>query len=75
MIVELFSNFDFSADLILLPEMFTTGFTMSASELAEPMDGETITWMKDFARGKNALVGGSIIIRENDQFYNQPMLA
>ena len=73
-IVELFSHFDSSADLILLPEMFTTGFSMAASELAETMDGETVIWMKDFARERNALVGGSIIIRENGQFYNRFVL-
>lgn len=58
-------------DLIVLPEMFTTGFTMNTHPLAETMSGKTIDWMKKIAHQKNAALTGSIIIEENNQFYNR----
>jgi len=57
--------------LIILPEMFSTGFTMNASEVAETMQGETIEWMKLKAKQKNAAITGSVIITENGEFYNR----
>lgn len=60
-----------STDLIVLPEMFTTGFSMSPKLLAEKMDGETVLWMKKLAVEKNILLMGSIIIEENTNFYNR----
>ncbi len=50
-------------DLIILPEMFTTGFTMNSSVLAETMDGKTVAWMKQQAKTKNAVIVGSLIIK------------
>lgn len=71
-------NFDSKIDeiqsevnLIVLPEMFSTGFTMNASEVAETMQGETIEWMKLKAKQKNAAVTGSVVITENEKFYNR----
>lgn len=58
-------------DLIVLPEMFSTGFTMRASEMAETMQGETIQWMKTIAQSKNCAITGSLIIAENNKFYNR----
>ena len=58
-------------DLIVLPEMFTTGFTMDAKLYAESMDGVSVSWMKEMAAEKNASVCGSLIIAENDKFYNR----
>ena len=58
-------------DLIILPEMFSTGFTMNASEVAETMEGETIVWMKQIAKKMNSAIVGSLIIKENHQFYNR----
>jgi omega-amidase len=57
--------------LIVLPEMFTTGFTMQAATLAEPMDGITVQWMQQMASQKNAVVCGSVIITENSNYYNR----
>ena len=51
-------------DLIILPEMFSTGFTMNAQHLAETMTGDTIIWMPDVANKKQAAIVGSIIIKE-----------
>ena len=61
-------------DMILLPEMFTTGFTMNARECAETMDGKTVSWMQKMAVLKNAVLVGSIIIEENYKFYNRLLL-
>ena len=60
-----------SIDLIILPEMFTTGFTMNASKVSESMDGETILWMQNLAKDKNSAITGSIIISEENHFYNR----
>lgn len=58
-------------DLIILPEMFTTGFTMEAAQNAETMQGESIQWMKKMAVEKEAAITGSIIIEENNQYFNR----
>ncbi len=58
-------------DLILLPEMFTTGFSMKAAELAEEMDGETVAWMMAMAQEKRAVVMGSLIIKDQEYYYNR----
>lgn len=60
-----------TTDLVVLPEMFTTGFTMRSRELAEGMDGRTVLWMKEQAEGLDAALYGSIIIREGDHCYNR----
>jgi predicted amidohydrolase len=58
-------------DLIVLPEMFSTGFTMNASMVAEKMNGETIGWMQKIAKKKNMALCGSLVISEADNFYNR----
>lgn len=58
-------------DLIVLPEMFTTGFSMNAVELAEEIDGPTVNWMKKNAIEKESAVVGSVIIKEKEQYYNR----
>lgn len=58
-------------DLIILPEMFTTGFTMNAAELAEPMNGKTMQWMEKTARQYDCVITGSIIIKEAGKYYNR----
>lgn len=58
-------------ELVILPEMFTTGFSMSPQNLAEPKDGETITWMKKLSQEKNIVIVGSIIASENSHYYNR----
>ena len=58
-------------DIIVLPEMFTTGFTMNASEVAEDMTGDTVSWMQKMAQQKKAAIVGSVVIRANDHFYNR----
>jgi predicted amidohydrolase len=58
-------------DLIILPEMFTSGFTMQASAVADQADGEILGWMKNMARAKQAVITGSIVIEENKKYYNR----
>ncbi|MCC9168785.1 amidohydrolase [Pontibacter harenae] len=60
-----------ATDLIVLPEMFTTGFSMNAAELAEAPEGETLQWMQQTAQQHNAVVTGSVIVKEADNFYNR----
>ncbi|MDN3596179.1 amidohydrolase [Zunongwangia endophytica] len=60
-----------SVALIVLPEMFTTGFSMNAENLAEEDDGETFLWMKEQAKIKDSAVTGSVIITENGNYYNR----
>ena len=58
-------------DLILLPEMFNTGFTNATKHLAEMMNMKTFRWMKQQANQTGAVVAGSLIIREGEQFFNR----
>jgi omega-amidase len=58
-------------DLILLPEMFTTGFCMATEELAETMDGDTVQWMRQIAAQKNAVIAASLMVNAGGHFYNR----
>lgn len=58
-------------DLIVLPEMFSSGFTMNPKTVAETMQGETITWLQHLAKAKNCAIIGSLVIEENGNFYNR----
>ncbi|MEM6685557.1 MAG: amidohydrolase [Bacteroidota bacterium] len=60
-----------AVDIIVLPEMFTSGFTMHPESVAETMDGTTITWLKNLAKEKNAAITGSLVIAENGNHYNR----
>ncbi|MBK5284025.1 MAG: amidohydrolase [Bacteroidia bacterium] len=58
-------------DIIVLPEMFTTGFTMNAIANAEEMKGETLLWMQSQAKKKNGVIIGSLIILEKGKYFNR----
>ena len=58
-------------DLIVLPEMFNTGFVVDPEDMAEEMQGETMQWMQKQAEEKQAVICGSLIIKENYNFYNR----
>ena len=60
-----------AVDIIVLPEMFTSGFTMNATKVAESMAGETVLWMKKIATEKNMAVMGSLVIEEKTKFHNR----
>ncbi|MEL7003777.1 MAG: amidohydrolase [Bacteroidota bacterium] len=59
------------SDIIVLPEMFSTGFSMSSRQLAEPMNFTAFKWMKQMASQTGSALTGSIIIKENDAYYNR----
>lgn len=61
--------------LILLPEMFGSGFTMNAKKVAEPMTGPGVEFLKNCSKQKNAWVGGSLAIEADGKFYNRFLLA
>ena len=58
-------------DLIVLPEMFTTGFTLNPAAVFETMEGETIQWLQLVAKVKNSAITGSLIIKEKNNYYNR----
>lgn len=58
-------------DLVVLPEMFSTGFTMNTHPLAEPMDGPTMDWLRKTAAELDAAITGSFICKEGDRYYNR----
>lgn len=60
-----------TVDLIVLPELFSTGFTMNAESVAETMKGETVEWMLKIATKKQSALTGSVIIKDNNLFYNR----
>ena len=60
-----------TTDVILFPEMFNTGFCPENIDLSEPMNGETVEWMKQLSKDKRCAVAGSLMIKENDNVYNR----
>ena len=58
-------------DLIVLPEMFSTGFGMQPQKIAETMQGETVKWLQKTAIEKQAAITGSVVIVENNNYYNR----
>lgn len=64
-----------TTDIIVLPEMFTTGFSMEARKLAESMDGSTMKWIIQQAKVINSVILGSFIAVENENYYNRLVVA
>ncbi len=62
-------------DLVVLPEMFTSGFTMEPEKNAEAPGGETYDWLREQARALDAMVGGSIAVNDHGRFFNRFVLA
>lgn len=58
-------------EIVVLPEMFSTGFSMEAATLAEPMEGETVQWMQRLAVKRKIILTGSVIIKEGEHYYNR----
>ena len=57
--------------LTILPEMFSTGFSMDPISYAETMDGESVHWMKRVAADKKTILVGSLMIKEGDKYFNR----
>lgn len=62
-------------DIVLLPEMFSTGFSVGKEGIAEKMDGQTVNWMLEKASEKNCLLVGSVLIEENKNYFNRLIAA
>ncbi len=58
-------------EVIILPEMFSTGFSMQPEKYAETMDGETVEWMKKIASSKKIILTGSLMIKEDEAYFNR----
>lgn len=58
-------------DLVVLPETFTTGFSMNAPDLAQPMDGPAVAWMRETARSRQTDIVGSMIVAEGGAYMNR----
>jgi predicted amidohydrolase len=71
MLEQKINSIDTKTEVIILPEMFTTGFSMQPKLFAEKMDGATIHWMKKMAATKKIILTGSIIIEEDGNYYNR----
>ena len=66
-----FDRLNPAADIVLLPELFSTGFTMNSHLVSEPMNGITIQWMQSWAAQWDVLLGGSLVIEEEGKFFNR----
>ena len=71
MLEEKINGIKEKTEVIILPEMFSTGFSMNAASLAEDKEGETVLWMKRLSAEKKVIICGSLIIKENEKFYNR----
>ncbi len=60
-----------NTDIIVLPEMFNTGFSMNSKKLAETIDGKSVKWLKTKSNEKNAVIVASLIIKESNNYYNR----
>ena len=58
-------------ELVVLPEMFSTGFSMQPQKLAETMEGETLKWMKKLAAQKKVILAGSLMISDEGKYFNR----
>jgi predicted amidohydrolase len=68
---DFLSRLNPSTDLVMLPEMFSTGFSMNVAELAETMDGETIGWMRKRSSEHQIAILGSLIVGEGNSYFNR----
>jgi predicted amidohydrolase len=71
MLEEKINSIQEKTQLVILPEMFSTGFSMKTELLAEKMDGITVQWMKRIAAQKKIILTGSVIIEEEGQYFNR----
>lgn len=71
---RLLQQMDRATDLVVLPEMFATGFTMHADEHAERMNGRSVSWMAETANQTGAAICGSLIINDSGKHFNRFIL-
>lgn len=71
MLEEKINSIKEKTEVVVLPEMFSTGFSMKPEQLAETMEEETVQWMKRVAAEKRIILTGSVIIKEKENYYNR----
>lgn len=71
MLEQKISGIEDKTEIVILPEMFNTGFSMNPGVLAESMNDETVAWMKKVSRENGIILTGSIIIEEDAKYYNR----
>jgi predicted amidohydrolase len=74
MFSEKIDSINEKVDLIILPETFSTGFSMNNS-IAETMDGKSVTWLKEYAAKKQCCIAGSLLIKDEGNYYNRMIIA
>ena len=68
---ELLAQVPDGTQLVMLPEMFSTGFTMASAAVAEPMDGPTVTWLVERAAQLDKTICGSVVIEAQGEYFNR----
>lgn len=71
MLEQKIMNIAEKTEVVVLPEMFSTGFSMKPEQFAESMDGAALQWMKKIAAAKKIILTGSLIIKEDDKYFNR----
>jgi omega-amidase len=71
MLEEKINGIKEKTEVVVLPEMFSTGFSMKPEQLAETMEGETVEWMKRVSAETKLILTGSVIIKQNNNYYNR----
>ena len=71
MFEEKINSISGKTEIVIIPETFSTGFSIKPKELAETMAGETIKWMQRVAAEKKVILTGSVIIKENENYHNR----
>lgn len=71
MFSQILADLSDPTDVVILPEMFTTGFTMDSHNQAEPISGPSVTWMRDMAANYQIVLAGSLVIAEAGRYYNR----
>ncbi|MBN2273425.1 MAG: amidohydrolase [Bacteroidales bacterium] len=72
---DLLQYYNQKADLVLLPELFTTGFLMTPGDISTEMQAKAVTWLNNKAFNLNSSIAGSMIIKQNKQYYNRLICA
>ena len=71
MLAQKIRSIEQPTEIIVLPEMFTTGFSMQPEKFAETMEGPSVDWMRRLSQEKKAIITGSLIIEEKGNYYNR----
>jgi omega-amidase len=71
MLEQKITGIEEKTEIVVLPEMFNTGFSMRPEAFAETMEGETVEWMKRVSRENSIVLTGSVMIEEDGNYYNR----